>query len=816
MHVFWFEFILSLRRLARRKTQNGLMLLTFAMSIALSLLSWSLFYTIFLSQPEFDPRGEYFVLTYAGSVAGGPTHSTADELGAYQKEQTVFSEFAPVTFYSSVLIGTPLGAERALTAYPSARALQMTGARPLLGRLFTPEEDKGSERKVLLSEKMWTKSFGRDPDVVGKAIDLVGRTGEIVGVLPAGYRFPNDQDLWICFGYSPGTENFPVRDALVKLKPGVTRDQALREVEGILARRGPTSFANKKGLKPVLMPLRDFYLPPEIRVSAVILFSLSLIFVIVSCTNAANLMLIDFLGRRSEVASMIALGVPRRAAIRGVCFQVGVIAFIAALLGLAFLPVAGPLLYDRIKIINAPYWLTYHFQWRYVGVAFVLAAGSAIVTVVAPILFLLWMDPDQVIREHAYSNRGSGRALWRRLLLMGQIALLTVLGVSAELLIHSSYHVGESQWGYPAQRVFLGKISAVGVRRPTGQAANRTAENTAWLASHLKTLESVKARPETAAAAFAENPPGYSGGPYYRYALDPAAFGSHAELGEAFGTRTTEGLFDVLAVPLVAGKTFPRENPAEGPTYAVINESLAQRLWPREDPLQRTFYVQIPDPDENDPLLRLTVCGVVRDFQSSGPLAINNDAIYFPYKPGSGGIGGVFLLVRDRVGVPDVRSLTEAVHRADPRVPLFFPSTIAGQINLTLSSVRMTTGLTTLFAVAAVLLCAIGIYSLTVAQVLQSSREFGIRMALGAESGRLWRDFSRGHLVAALIGVALGLVGASQAARVLRALLFGVDPHGVMTYAGVALAILVVAALACIPSLFRLKRINPAECLRSL
>ena len=128
----------------------------------------------------------------------------------------------------------------------------------------------------------------------------------------------------------------------------------------------------------------------------------------------------------------------------------------------------------------------------------------------------------------------------------------------------------------------------------------------------------------------------------------------------------------------------------------------------------------------------------------------------------------------------------------------------------------MTTGLTTLFAIAAVLLCAIGIYSLTVAQVLQSSREFGIRMALGADSGRLWRDFSRGHLVAALVGVGLGLLGASQVVRVLGALLYGVDAHSVVTYAGVALAILVVAILACIPSLFRLKRINPADCLRSL
>jgi len=816
MNVLWFEFMLSLRRLARRKTQNGLLLMTFAVSLGLSLLSWSLFHTIFLSQPEFDPKGECLVLTYAGSVAGGPAHSTAGELDAYQREQTVFSEFAPVSFYSSLLVGTPQGAERVLTAYPSSLALQMTGARPLLGRLFTPDEDKHSGRKVLLSEKMWTKSFGRDPAIVGKAIDLVGRTGEIVGVLPASYRFPNDQDLWICFGYSPGTDNFPVRDALVKLKPGVTREQALREVELILARQGQASFANRNGLKPALMPLRDYYLLPEIRVSAFILFALALIFVLVSCTNAANLMLIDFLGRRPEVAAALALGVPRAAAIRGVCYQVSVMAGGAALLALGTLGVAGPWLYERIKIITAPYWLTYRFEWHFVIVALLLSAVAAFATVVAPICYLLWANPEQVLRENTAANRSSGRTLWRRLLLTGQIALLTVLAVSAELLVRSSYHVGESKWGYPAHRVFMGKISAVGVRRPSGKADLQADEDKAWLASDLKTLESVKARPETAAAAFAENAPGYGRPPDYRYALDPAAFAQHAEIGAAFGTQATDGFFDALEVPFVAGRTFPRENPIDGPRYAVINESLASKLWPREDPLQRTFYVRTPDLEEKDPPLRLTVCGVVRDFQASGPTAKNNDGIYIPYQPGSGGVGGVFLFVRDKVGLPEVRSLADAVHRADPRVPLFFPSTIAGQINLMLSSVRMTTGLTTLFAIVAVLLGAIGIYSVTVAQVLQSSREFGIRMALGAESGRLWRDFTWGHLLAALVGVAIGLAGATQVARMLGSLLYGVDPHGPATYAAVALIILLVAVLACIPSLFRLKRINPADCLRSL
>ena len=158
MNVLWFEFMLSLRRLARRKVQNGLMLLTFAVSLTLALLSWSLFHTIFLSQPEFDPKGEYLILTYAGSLVGNSNQATKEEIEAFETQQTVFGDFAPVTFYDSIYTLTPQGAERVLGASPSARALRITGARPLLGRLFTPDEDKyGLGRKVLLSEKMWTR-----------------------------------------------------------------------------------------------------------------------------------------------------------------------------------------------------------------------------------------------------------------------------------------------------------------------------------------------------------------------------------------------------------------------------------------------------------------------------------------------------------------------------------------------------------------------------------------------------------------------------------------------------------------------------------
>ncbi|MDB6126380.1 MAG: permease, partial [Verrucomicrobia bacterium] len=328
------------------------MLATFSVSLVLALLSWSLFHTIFLSQPDFDPKGEYLLLTSANALIVDGNHSSGTELQAYKSAEGLFADFAEVSLYSSIMLRTPTGGERYLGALLSSRALQIVGAKPMLGRLFTRDDDKrGAPPVILLSQRLWENNFKSDPAIVGKTIDAFGDQVTVVGVMPRGFRFPNDQDLWFSFGDAPDFPRYQVQQALVKLKPGVSRQRAEQDLQMILTQLGPESPSNKYGRKVALRPVRELFLMPQIRISALILFSLALIFVMVSCANAANLMLIDFLGRRAEIATSLALGIPRRAAIRAVCFQVTVIAAVAATIALVLLPLLGPVLYDRIKII---------------------------------------------------------------------------------------------------------------------------------------------------------------------------------------------------------------------------------------------------------------------------------------------------------------------------------------------------------------------------------------------------------------------------------------------------------------------------------
>ena len=810
LHVLWFEFRLSLRRLGRRQTQNALLFVTFAISLTLALLSWSLFYMAHVRPPDFDPRGEYYVLAYEGANALDANKSTHEEMEVYKASQKVFAEFAEVELYISTSAKTPNGYERMLSAFVSSRLLQLTGAQPLIGGMFTPADDVyGAPAKMLLSERLWTNGFSRDPNIVGKQLEIAGRTGTIIGVLPTSYQFPSNQDLWTSFGAAYNDPTWPLQAALVKLKPGITKARAESDLRAIQATLPVNSFSRVRGARVALLNFRDIYLAPDVRRGALILFALALLFVAVSCANCANLMVVDFLGRRSEVAALLALGIPRGAAIRSVCWQVGVIAFAAAGAAIALLPAVGPWIFESIRTINTPYWLVYHFTWNDVGVVLLLAALSAGVTVVAPIAYLLLVDSDQVIRDNAYASRGTGRAIGRRLVLAGQIGLLTVLGVSAALLVRSNRNVAESHWGYNAGRVFNGKVAVDSIK------LNKSEWETGRLGAVRRAIGGIRLRPETAAVAYAEQSPGYSTAILCTYATNAAALTNGLAAGQAFSTRISDQFFATLEVPFVAGEDFVADLPDDGLPDAILTESLARRLWPGQDPLHRTLFLRDPSMKVGEPPVQLTVRGIVKDFQANGPRALTNDAIYLPFQKKWQGYT-MQIFVRDKAGIASAQAISDAVHRGEMGASLYFPSTLKRQIDLVLSSVRMTADLTLLFAMAAVLLCAIGVYSLTMAQVLQSSREFGIRMALGAEPKRLWKDFTRWHLVTVLAGVALGLVGATQVVRVLNALLYGVDPRSLLTYGGVALAILIVAVLACIPSLFRLKRINPADCLRSL
>ncbi|MDB6093077.1 MAG: hypothetical protein JWM32_639 [Verrucomicrobia bacterium] len=389
MRILGYELMLTLRRLWRRRVQSGLMLATFTVSIALSLLSWSLFHTMFLKNPAFDPGGKLYRVTQTGGMAKDQlVSSSREDIEAWQKQQVVFSDFGIVRLYESVFVTTEAGQERLLSANVSAAALRMVNARPLLGRLFTADEDKmGTTPVVLLSERTWRNRFAADPNILGRMIKLDGVPAAVIGVMPADFRFPNDQDILQPLGFIPFEKSpqFNIHDVLVRLKPGLTPARAVEDLRLITERRGKETMAARFDLRPSVTPFRDYYILSDMNRSALVLFVLALVFVLVSCANAANLVMIDFLGRTNEIASSLALGIPRGAAVRALCFQVAIVAATAAVLSTIFLLLVAPLVHGAMVRITTPYWLLFSLEWHHLAMAAALAATAAGVAIVAPL-----------------------------------------------------------------------------------------------------------------------------------------------------------------------------------------------------------------------------------------------------------------------------------------------------------------------------------------------------------------------------------------------------------------------------------------------
>lgn len=811
MHTLVYEFMLSLRRLGRRPTQSGMMLATFTVSITLSLVSWSLYHTMFLKQPDYDPGGRMVVIGLTKDTPGA-RHSgiTRDDLAAWQARQTVFTELAGFSIYRSTFVATKDSSQRHLGALMSSQALRMVGAQPLLGRLFTADEDKlKCAPVIILSQRVWEDRFAADPHIIGQMVKVDGYAAAIVGVMPNSFRFPNNQDVWLPLGFDnwyhdDDTDNNTL-NGLGRLKPGATLDQARKEFQAILVSRGSGTVAARYNMRADLTPIWNYFLFPYMQQSALVLLALSIVFVLVSCANVANLVMIDFFGRTAELAAMLSLGLPRAASIRSLLFQIGILVTLAAGVALAVLTVAAPLVHQSFVLMLTPYWLHFEFAWHHAAIAVGLAVLSAGVAVITPTIYLLLVSPERIIRDAAGSSRGTGRGSWRKLLLVGQLALLTVLGVAAGLLMQSNYQLREEKWGYDASKVFLGKLDMPQVSFP---------DQTVRLGIFRKIIAEISRLPGVAGVCVMFNPPGYSQPANARYALNPDLLANGHENGQAYVTESTEGIFNAIGVPFVAGSTFPPNVKETDALEIVINAGLANCLWPRQDPLGKTLFIRFPWMEPKEPTVQARIRGVVRDFQASGPQSTNNDLIAMPFVGWTPST--LFLVVRGEHTLPVAKELNDAVWRTDPRVVPYFPDSIKHQIDMVLGFVRLTTRLTTIFALAAVLLCAIGVYSITVAQIMQRNREFGIRLALGIEADRLWRRFVRGHLITAAIGVLLGLVIALGAMRALKSLLYGIEASEPVTYTAVAVTILIVSALASIPSLFRLRRINPADCLRSL
>jgi len=700
------------------------------------------------------------------------------------------------------------------------------GARPQEGRTFAPEEGKPRAPAVtVLSHALWQRHFGGQP-MLGKRISLNGKPHTVVGVMRPGFSFPSESDLWIPLSVPTTEATFePFRGwlpslVIARLAPGVSPEVAAArlfarwqqaaaqaaeprgEASDIEVAGADKSYAdemlNDVRKQGAAIPLQR-ELVGDRRRPLLILLGATVLLLLIACANVANLLLSDAAARRREIAVRGTLGATRGRIVAQLLAESGLLALGGAALGVALAPVALRLLRAMLPASLAGV-TTAQLDLRVLA----FATGLALVTAVA---FGLWPalgstrgDATEAIKSgsgHGATAGGkAGRA--RRTLVAAELALAVMLLVAAVLMLRSFARLMSENLGLDPERVATLEMTFP-------DAANRAAR----LRTINAALQRLSGQPGIqAAGAVNDLPLRGGGGLAIRVEVDGAPpMRSRDERPFPRYLNVSGGYFKALGIPLLRGRTFTPADDSLAPPVAIINKTMAATYLPGLDPIGRMLRF----PGDS---VRITIVGVVGDVREKGLDSDPPPQMFLPIDARTP--SNVALVARGNLPRRQLLArLTEAVRDADPAQPVFNVRMMEEVIGKSVAPRRTNTILIATFAGLALVLSALGVYSVVAYGVAQRTREFGIRAAFGATGRDLVALVSREMIMVVVIGTASGLAAAWGLSRILAALLYGVEPRDPTTFAIVPLLLVPPALLATLLPALRAMRVSPSEVMRA-
>jgi predicted permease len=673
------------------------------------------------------------------------------------------------------------------------------GVQVALGRGFYLEEGRpGNAAVTVVSHGLWQRQLGGG-EVLGKTVRLNGRPYRIVGVMPRGFTFPETSDLWIPLTVPTTWEAYePFRGAIfqtvvARLAPGVSRDMAAARLR-LLWQRLPAEY-RENYRETVADPVRSLQgsLVGDRRTPMLILLGATVLLLLIACVNVTNLLLAHGATRARELAVRAVLGATRRRLLRQLLVQSLVLSTAGALAGLVLartsLGAVGALMPKEMRGLAGP-----ELDPRLLA----FLTGLAVLTALA---FGLWPSLAAARADHhlamksggGHGSTGGGRGRVRRVLVTVELALALMLVTGAGLMLKSFRQLLDTDSGFRTDHVGTLQLVLDGVSRP------HSAERLEAIGAMLERMRGI---PGIEAVGAVNDLP-LSGQSRISNAVTPE--GAASPSGFARWLMASAGYFQALGIPLLRGRLMTEMDDSAAPRIAVINETMARRLWPGRDPLGKRF--------RSPPGESRTVVGVVKDVRER-PDAEAEPQAYYPIHENGPSI--VSLVARGSLPAPELlAAMQRAIRAADPTQAVFNVRTLDEMYGLSLAPRRSNTALISAFGGLALLLAVIGVYGVAAYTVALRTRELGIRAALGASRRRLAGLVVREGLGVALLGVTIGLAGALAFARVLRGLLYGVAPSdaGVLVASAAALLVAVLGA-ALIPAR-RASRADPVEVMRA-
>ena len=702
-------------------------------------------------------------------------------------------------------------AERVPGMRVTANFLSLAKVGLLRGRDFLPEEERrGAAPVVIVSERFWRNRLAGDEAALGRQLALSGKNFTVVGVLPAGFEFPLvEGEIELVATVAGEGGNLDQRGAQVlravgRLRPGATPEQAQAELTAAAANLEQQYPQYNRDVTAYLVPLGEQLVGPEVRRALWLLLGAVGFLLLIACTNVTNLMLARAGARQRELALRVALGASRWRIARHLLAESFLLALVAGAAGLlAAAWGLGAITYYGAE--ELPRLEEVRIDWRVL--AFTLAASvlTAIVFSLLPILKASRPDLNEVLKAGSKTGTTGGSApLWRDLLVVAEVALGLVLLVGAGLMMRSFGRLVGVNPGFDPANVLTGRISMSGPAYEESHGGRvRYVE---------QTLERLKALPGVEGAAFVAPMPFSGGNVVGDFRIEGRPAPEPGREPSASVRSVTPEYFQSIRIPLVRGRHFTEQDRRGGVGAAVINESLAARYFPGEDPIGKYISQIGSNQNEGDPE-RWEIVGVVGDVRHSSLTRPAAPELYLPYRQNSWTWGNFFVRTANDPAALS-RAFADAVRAADRTVLLTEVRPLTEAISETVAQARFYALLFALFGATGLLLTLSGIYGVLSYTVAQHTQEIGVRMALGALTSDVLRLFLGRGMLLTSAGIVVGLLGALALTRLMGGLLYGVGAADPLTYTLIAAALALAGLAACYVPARRATKVDPMEALR--
>jgi putative ABC transport system permease protein len=815
MGTFWQDVQYGFRMLMKKPGFTLVALVALALGIGANTAIFSVVNAVLLRPLPFD-KPERLVMVWGSAPQLGfdVLPATAAESLEWREQNHVFDEVAAFKSWAWNMTGRG-GPEQVWGARVSAGLFPALGVKPILGRTFSPEEDRvGGAKVIVMGHGLWQRSFGSDPSIIGKTVTLNNQSYTVVGVMPQGFKFPGGENMLSGLQFSPktelwepmafteeelsnrGTHNLAV---IARLKPEATIEQARSEMTSIAAHLAEQYPKYNKGIGIKLVPLHE-QVVGDVRPALLILLGTVGFVLLIACANVANLLLARAASRQKEMAIRTALGASRLRVIRQLLTESVLLSLVGGAAGLLLalwgIDALGALIPENIPRANE-----IGVDARMLGFTLMISLLTGLIFGLAPSLQASKTDINESLKEGTRgASGGPHRNRFRSLLVVSEIALALVLLIGAGLLIRSFMRLQQVNPGFDpknvvAMEIVLPFIAPSNYTEPQQQAA-----------FFHQALERTQTLPGVQAAAVVSSLPLSGAFESTDIIIEGQPEPPSDQAPQANYTMVSADYFRVMNIPLMKGRALTERDTKDSPGVVVVNETLARRYWPGEEAIGKRLTIGFEKSARE-------VVGVVGDVRQNSLDVETPFAVYLPYQQFP--YAGMTLVVRTQSEPASMAAgVRREVQAIDASLPVSNVRSMEEVISTSVSQRRFSMTLLGIFATIALLLSAVGIYGVMAYSVSERVHEIGIRIALGASSSDILRLVVGQGMMLTLMGVGVGLAASLVLTRLMASLIYGVSATDPLTFAGVSLTLAAVALLACYIPARRATRVDPMEALR--